>query len=356
VDVPRPSEQPPVGDPGLTSGSAPPAPAYPALDFGSGVPGRTRPRFDEQPPGPATWPGWVAFGIGLPISIVALAFGIASIMLPKYFGPATTYAILAVAMVAGILTVAGLSWLVVAGTIRRRNLPPDRYRGGSVLAQLAIVELASNLVIAPVLIVVAGLDLERLARPDIGIASLIVTDGVLLAAYLLFVQRPRALAGVRLFPGLRSLLDIGLGGGMGVLAAVGSGVLALLLQSIASRLGVNLAGDQAVTNLLRDLPLGWSVLGAVIMAPVAEELFFRGLVFNAWEREYGTARALVGSAGLFALVHVVGGTALAVFQVLLLGLLLGYVYMRVRSLAVTIGMHAAFNLVSVLALFFLPGT
>jgi membrane protease YdiL (CAAX protease family) len=298
----------------------------------------------------------VAFAIGLPISIVALGFGLASISLTEYFGLVLTYATLGAAMVFGLVCVAGLSWLVVAGIIRRRGLAPDRYRGGSVLAQLGVVELAANLVIAPVLVIAVNLDLKRLTRPDIGIISLVMTDGLLLAAYVAFVQRPRALAGVRLFPGLRSVAQLGLGGGIGVLAAVASGVVALLLQSIAEQLGWNLAGDQAVTALLRDLPIAWSVLGAVIIAPVAEELFFRGLVFNAWEREYGTARAVVGSAALFALVHVVGGTVLAVIQVLFLGLLLAYVYMRARSLAVTIGMHAAFNLVSVLALFFLPGT
>ena len=50
-----------------------------------------------------------------------------------------------------------------------------------------------------------------------------------------------------------------------------------------------------------------------------------------------------------------GGTPLAVVIVLLLGLVLTAVYAWTRNLATTIGIHAAFNLASVLALFFVSG-
>ena len=77
------------------------------------------------------------------------------------------------------------------------------------------------------------------------------------------------------------------------------------------------------------------------------EAAFKYLVLGA----LSSALFLYGSALLFALVHIVGGTPLAVAQVFLLGLVLASVYVRTRSLATTIGLHGAFNLASVLALF-----
>ena len=46
------------------------------------------------------------------------------------------------------------------------------------------------------------------------------------------------------------------------------------------------------------------VLAVVILAPIAEEIFFRGVVFNALLREGGRRWAYIGSAALFAVIHV----------------------------------------------------
>jgi membrane protease YdiL (CAAX protease family) len=115
--------------------------------------------------------------------------------------------------------------------------------------------------------------------------------------------------------------------------------------------GSPLDGEQAVAGLATRIPFVSALLTVAVLAPFSEELFFRGAVLNAWEREYGTSRAIIGSALLFALVHIVGGTPLAVAQVFLLGLVLGVLYVRTRSLPVVMGLHGAFNLASVLALF-----
>ena len=43
-------------------------------------------------------------------------------------------------------------------------------------------------------------------------------------------------------------------------------------------------------------------LAMVILAPIAEEVFFRGVVFNAFVREGGRRWAFIGSAALFSLM------------------------------------------------------
>jgi membrane protease YdiL (CAAX protease family) len=86
------------------------------------------------------------------------------------------------------------------------------------------------------------------------------------------------------------------------------------------------------------------VLAVVVVAPIAEELFFRGVVFNAWEREYGTRVAVFGSAALFALIH---GSLVQLLPIFVLGIGLALLYRWTRSLPATMAMHAGFNAVTV---------
>ena len=82
------------------------------------------------------------------------------------------------------------------------------------------------------------------------------------------------------------------------------------------------------------------IVAVVILAPTAEEVFFRGVVLNAWLREAGRRWAYIGSATLFAAIHV---SLVALLPIFLLGLTLGWVYERKRNLLAPIALHATFN-------------
>mgnify|MGYP006173701285 CR=1 FL=1 len=59
-------------------------------------------------------------------------------------------------------------------------------------------------------------------------------------------------------------------------------------------------------GVARPALIGWSYLGAVvalIAAPVAEEVFFRGFLFAGFARRYGFWVGALVSAVVFALVH-----------------------------------------------------
>ena len=89
----------------------------------------------------------------------------------------------------------------------------------------------------------------------------------------------------------------------------------------------------------------WLVTVAiVIFAPIAEELIFRGIVFNDCLREAGRTWAYVGSAALFAAIHLSLESLLPIF---LLGLARAWVYQRTGSLLAPITMHATVNGISV---------
>ena len=89
------------------------------------------------------------------------------------------------------------------------------------------------------------------------------------------------------------------------------------------------------------------VLFVVVAAPLAEELFFRGLVLRSIAARYSDTVAVVGSAFLFAFIHF---QPLQFPGLLLFGLVVGYCAHRTRRLGMGILAHAAFNATTVIVL------
>ncbi len=82
----------------------------------------------------------------------------------------------------------------------------------------------------------------------------------------------------------------------------------------------------------------WILL--VVIAPITEELLFRGLILNTLLRRYSPLVAILFSSLLFALMHM-NPWQLAVAMVI--GVLLGWLYVRTRSLWPCILGHAIMN-------------
>jgi membrane protease YdiL (CAAX protease family) len=94
---------------------------------------------------------------------------------------------------------------------------------------------------------------------------------------------------------------------------------------------------------------------AVVVAPIVEELFFRGLVLRGLTAGHGTTRALVATTAVFALVHIqpFAGThnVMVVAAIGALGLVLGLAALRFRRLGPGMVAHSLINLLAVVALF-----
>jgi membrane protease YdiL (CAAX protease family) len=93
--------------------------------------------------------------------------------------------------------------------------------------------------------------------------------------------------------------------------------------------------------------------GAII-APVGEEILFRGLATTAWVRGLGVRRGLVRAALVFAVAHVLtisGSNAQEAFGLAVVGfatrvpvaLALGWLFVRRGSIWAPLGLHMAFN-------------
>jgi len=88
------------------------------------------------------------------------------------------------------------------------------------------------------------------------------------------------------------------------------------------------------------------VILAVVMAPLFEEIFFRGFLFRGFSSSWGWVAGACVSAAVFGLAHLQLDVFVPLFA---LGLALAWVYKRTGSLWTSIAFHALFNAISVLA-------
>jgi membrane protease YdiL (CAAX protease family) len=96
------------------------------------------------------------------------------------------------------------------------------------------------------------------------------------------------------------------------------------------------------------------LLAGAVIAPVSEEVLFRGVATTAWVRRFGMWPGILRAAVFFALAHVLllGGSTLGEAAALAfvafagrlpVAIALGWVFVRRNSLWASIGLHAAFN-------------
>jgi membrane protease YdiL (CAAX protease family) len=93
------------------------------------------------------------------------------------------------------------------------------------------------------------------------------------------------------------------------------------------------------------------ILMAVVVAPIAEEVIFRGYFYGVIRRYGGRIPALLISSLLFAAIHIHLPSVPGLF---LLAIILCLLYERTGSLWAPIALHAAFNASTIVCLIFWP--
>lgn len=81
-------------------------------------------------------------------------------------------------------------------------------------------------------------------------------------------------------------------------------------------------------------------IGAILLAPILEELVFRGTILAGMLEYYSSRNAILLSAAFFALVH---GNILHIIPAFFWGLLLGYTFYKTRSIVLGILLHITVN-------------
>jgi membrane protease YdiL (CAAX protease family) len=88
------------------------------------------------------------------------------------------------------------------------------------------------------------------------------------------------------------------------------------------------------------------VIGIGVLAPIAEELFFRGLLYDFFRQKLGVNWAIAISSILFGFAHF--DSLAVVGSAMVMGVAMAYAVERTRSLWVSIFMHIATNAGAVL--------
>jgi membrane protease YdiL (CAAX protease family) len=282
--------------------------------------------------------GWLATVLGLGAVLIAVLGGA---------NPAAP--ILAI----GGLLVLSLGLIAAAGAqaVERRARGVAGYTGPSpflvIVAAFAVSFLIGALVGVP--LEALGVDLRS---PLSAIVSLVIQAVIYVGLIRLLVVDTGALSwaemGIRRPDGrvLPELVAGALWAGPVILATVVvAGILAQLLP-VTPTSPLPPTGD--------DIGLVLNLIAGALLAPIAEEILFRGFATTAWARTMGPRRAIVRGALFFAFVHVLsisGADAGEAISLAIVGfasripvaLVLGWLYLRRGSLWAPIGLHATFN-------------
>jgi membrane protease YdiL (CAAX protease family) len=318
-----------VDDPSAVGGAASPDPSRPGASTFT-IEGRSAPALFVV--------GWLASVLGLGAVAIALLGG---------SQPAAPILLI------GGLIVLSLGLVAAAGSqgIERRARGMAGYHGPS-----PFLVFGATVPISLLVAILVGLPLSLL---DVPLDGPLARLGSVLAQALVYVALIRLLVvdaaslswaemGIRR-PDGRALAELGSGALWALpVIIVTVPVAAILTQLVPVTPTSPLPPSGETTGFLINL------LAGAVVAPIGEEILFRGFATTAWARTLGPRRALVRGALFFAFVHILtvtGGQAGEAAGLALVGFVtripvaiaLGWLFLRRGSIWVPIGLHAAFN-------------
>jgi membrane protease YdiL (CAAX protease family) len=159
-------------------------------------------------------------------------------------------------------------------------------------------------------------------------------------------------------PGVLTTADLGLAPsrlGQKLALGVGVGVAVLAVSAVIQRAMQALGVDQTQLvdlECIRDFPLpGFLVVAFAggVLAPIAEELYFRGFVFRSYLQTKSPAVAYIATSLLFATLHL---NLPALLPILAMSLIFCFAYQRTGSIIPSVVGHALNNTVAFGILYF----
>ncbi len=127
-------------------------------------------------------------------------------------------------------------------------------------------------------------------------------------------------------------------------------VIIAIHNYILTALGIPTQGVE-VSGLFQrlDTPIWFFFVGAVL-APLVEETFFRGFLFQGFRAKYGWIVGILLSSAIFAIAHLDFASLIPTF---ILGSLLAYLYHRTNSIWPGVILHMTVNTFGLLSIYLL---
>jgi membrane protease YdiL (CAAX protease family) len=174
------------------------------------------------------------------------------------------------------------------------------------------------------------------------------TQGLTFFQDLVFVFA--AWIGVKLALGKVTAADLGLRRVRRIWPAVGWAIVALVAFNVFAILLAEIFGkprDQALVSDIRAedalaVVIAWGVL-VCVLAPIVEEIFFRGFMFTVFARRMGVAWAALLDGVVFGIGHAGGAEAIQLVALGAFGVALCLLYWRTQSIIPGMALHALNN-------------
>jgi membrane protease YdiL (CAAX protease family) len=218
------------------------------------------------------------------------------------------------------------------------------------LVILGVVEVTAALVIHLLDVPTTNTDDDPVGGPILIMAQVLVDIGVVAAAALFSIRKfhlsPRAW-------GLRRDRPINIFAAAGVLFACFAALAVYLVVVEAFNLD-NLKPENNIPSGLFDnrSVVPFTILLVIVVAPLCEEMVFRGFLFNGLRRGLGTIGAAAVSGLAFAAIHVTGSSFIGLLvPFAVIGFMFAMLVARTGSLWNSILVHLTFNLINVLGHF-----
>jgi len=238
-------------------------------------------------------------------------------------------------------------------------LPKGRHPGDAAVWTLTDIGKAIGVVVialiaisipagAVALVIAGGDDIEgNAAALTVGIGASLFLELALLAAAVQFSVRkyglPLGALGLRRPERGGFWLTLGLGIG---LVIGGLGINFVYFVGLAA-IGIEPDTDLPEEAYKSAGPLIAVALLSLAFAPIMEEIFFRGFVFEGFRARWGVGSAALASGLLFALIHIGNpGTIYLIPPVVAIGAIFAWGYAYSGSLAVSLLAHFMFNLIA----------
>jgi membrane protease YdiL (CAAX protease family) len=148
----------------------------------------------------------------------------------------------------------------------------------------------------------------------------------------------------------RAALFSGLGGLSALAFSYGTYfIIVIFFYIMAGRTPVS--GESEKVQSVGGAALAFFIIVTVVLAPVFEELLFRGLFYPPLRRRFGPGKAILLDGMIFGALHF---EPLFMLSLILVGMVLAYLYEKTDSLFVPILTHAFYNMM-VIAITFIVG-
>ncbi len=247
------------------------------------------------------------------------------------------------------------------GTSRLAALPSVSWRWWQgVLAYLVVGIGIALILVAGALAIIFQIDLSTGAADGGTIAITLVADVVTIAGLAVWLRwrHPGATAALGFGPAGARLKEFAIGYGLGLVLylAVAFGVGLVLTFVFQALFGGQVSVPEQISSDLSTAGKAGAVALALIVAPITEEFFYRGILFRSVRDRRGFWQGALVSALVFGLVHYnpdapVPDAFLLVSVLAVTGFGLSLIYERRGSMIANIAAHMGFNTIGIVLIF-----